>query len=174
MSDVSKRRDVLERATLIAGARFAKELDDVLSQEIQHRQTRSGFGAPESDPASPFNRFRNRNPKLDYFVEEAFSSCYFVIASAYDYAALSKGNRVLLWRTKMTVKSLGISMTESLPSLIVSAGPYLGGEMSEVATLTKRITREGRVQVGTPTVVGSNPEPAPTPPSPKAAPVATP
>jgi hypothetical protein len=166
MADVSKRRDVLERASLIAGAKFAKELSDAIEKEIQYRQTGAGFGPPEDDPASPFNIFRNRNEKLIYFVEESFSSCYFVIASAYDYAAMGKGNRLLLWRTKMTVNSLGISMTESLPALIVSAGPYLGREMSEAATMTRRISREGHVEIGTPVVVPDSATPSATEPSP--------
>ncbi len=156
MADVAKRRDVLERASLVAGAKFAKEFGDAIEQEIQYRQSHAGFGPPEEDPASPFNLFRNRNEKLVYFVEESFSSCYFVIASAYDYAAMGRGQRVLLWRTKMTVNSLGISMTESLPSLIVSAGPYLGREMNEAAVMTRRISREGHVEIGTPTVVDDN------------------
>jgi hypothetical protein len=151
LADTEKRRDVIERAALVAGAKFAKEVD--------YRQMGSGIGPPEEDPASPFNRFRNNNEKLMYFVEESFSSCYFVIASAYDYAAMSKGNKLLLWRTKMTVNSLGISMTESLPSLIVSAGPYLGREMSEAAIISKQISREGHVRIGTPTVVDDSAKP---------------
>ena len=153
LADAEKRRDVIERAALVAGAKFARELAEAIAKEVDYRLARSGVGAPEEDPASPFNRFRNDNEKLMYFVQESFSSCYFVIASAYDYTAMSKGNRLLLWRTKMTVNSLGISMTESLPSLIVSAGPYLGREMGEAAIISKQISREGHVRIGTPTVV---------------------
>lgn len=167
LSDVVKRRDVLERATLIAGAKFASELGDAISREITYRIGGGGGGAPpEDDPNSPFNRFRNKNDKLLAFVEDSFSSCYFVIASAYDYAAMAKGNRILLWRTKMTVNSSGVSMTESLPTLIATAGPYLGREMSEAESISKRISREGHVQIGTATVVDDSVKPAPQPSAP--------
>jgi len=36
------------------------------------------------------------------------ASSFFVVASAYDYDALAKGQRRLLWRTKMTVNALGV------------------------------------------------------------------
>lgn len=158
MQDVTMRRDVIERAALIGGAKFAQELNEAIEREIDYRQTRTIPGPPETDPSSPLNLFRKKNRKLEYFVEESFSSCYFVIASAYDYTAAGKGERVLLWRTKMTVNSLGISMTESLPALVLSSGPYLGRPMTEAATLSKRIVRDGRVEVGTPTVVEEKPE----------------
>lgn len=177
LASPEKQREVIERATLIAGTKFAQDLGKVLTREIDYRKSRAGYGPAESDLGSPFNVFRNRNPKLVHFVEESFSSCYFVIASGYDYAEVSRGNRVLLWRTKMTVNSLGISMVESLPALIASAGPYLGRDMSEPATLSHRISREGRVHIGTATVVEdtvSVPPKAPpakdAPPAAKAAP----
>jgi hypothetical protein len=121
---------------------------------------------PDQDINSPFNLFVNANSKLFDLVEESFSSCYFVIASAYDYPAMRKGNRLLLWRTKMTVNSLGVSMTETLFPLITNAGPYFGRAMSEAATITKRISREGRVEIGTPVVVPDSAPPEPAGPAP--------
>jgi len=53
----------------------------------------------------------------------------------------------------MTVNALGVNMLETVPSLISSAGPYFGREMADPVVLTKRISREGKVEVGTPTVV---------------------
>ena len=159
LSDQSARTDVIERAELIGGAKFAQELKAVLDEEAAYQKSRSGLMSPSVGLASPFNRFVNANDNLMRLVEESFSSCYFVIASAYDCAAMAKGERVLLWRTKMTVNSSGISMTESLPSLIASAGPYFGREMPEPVTLTRRMVREGRVEVGTPTVIDDNSTP---------------
>ena len=162
LSDLEKRRDVLERAALVAGAKFAKQLGDAIAKEVDYRQAGSGVASAQDDPNSPFNRFRNNNDKLIYLVEESFSSCYFVIASAYDYAAMTKGENRLLWRTKMTVNSIGVSMKETLPSLIVAAGPYLGREMSEAAVIAKKISRAGYIHIGTATVVDDTVKPEPT------------
>lgn len=48
----------------------------------------------------------------------------------------------------MTVGAAGVTQTDSLPTLIRSAAPYLGREMTEPATLTPRTLREGRVDLG--------------------------
>jgi len=160
LADRTARADVIERAQLIGGTKFAQELGAVLDEEAAYDRSHSGLTTIFAR-ASPFNRFVNANDDRMRLVEESFSSCYFVTASAYDLAAMKKGARVLLWRTKMTVNSIGISMTESLPPLIASAGPYFGREMPETVTITRRMLREGRVEIGTPTVLedGSTPPP---------------
>lgn len=165
LADQSARTNVIERAELIGGTKFGEELSAVLNKEAAYEKSRSGLMQPSVGMASPFNRFVSANDNLMSLVEESFSSCYFVIASAYDCAAMAKGERVLLWRTKMTVNSSGISMTESLPSLIASAGPYFGREMTETVTITRRMLREGRVEIGTPTVIDDNPAPPPKAPA---------
>jgi hypothetical protein len=53
----------------------------------------------------------------------------------------------------MTVAAQGVSQDQTLPTLITSAAPFFGKEMSEPAILTKRAVREGQVEIGTATVV---------------------
>ena len=154
MANPQEQTDVLQRAELIGGQKFAHELNAIFDQEALFE-----LSNPGDDPSSPFNRFVNANDNLMRLVEESFSSCYFVIASAYDCAAMAKGERVLLWRTKMTVNSTGISMAQSLSPLIASAGPYFGRDMTEAVTITRRALREGRVEIGTPTVINDNSPP---------------
>jgi hypothetical protein len=165
-----QRADVLQRAELIGGTKFARQLSSVLDQEANYEQSYAGLTPVAEDMSSPFNRFRNANEHLMGLIEESFSSCYFVVASAYDYPAMAQGKRVLLWRTKMTVNSSGISMTESLAPLIVTAGPYFGRDMTDSVTVTRTISREGRVEIGTPIVVEDHPGDAPAPNSPPASP----
>jgi len=69
---------------------------------------------------------------------------------------MTRHQRLLLWRTKMTVDASGVNMTETLPPLIASAAPFLGRDMSETMVVTKTIPREGHVEIGTPTVVDDN------------------
>lgn len=67
---------------------------------------------------------------------------------------MAAGNRrVLLWRTRMTVATDGVSQLQSLPVLIATAAPYFGREMDEPAVLTPRTIREGRVEIGESVVV---------------------
>ena len=159
LSDPSARANVIERAELIGGTKFAQELGAVLNAEAAYEKSRADLMSPMVAMASPFNRFVNANDSLMELVEESFNSCYFVIASAYDFAAMTKGQRVLYWRTKMTVNSIGISMTQSLTPLIASAGPYFGRDMTEAATITRRVVREGKVEVGTPQVLDDDSTP---------------
>jgi hypothetical protein len=155
------RRALVERARLLGGAEFLKAVLLAMEQ-VDQKARLSRSATPEGGDfmgtvgdmmRDPFDELRGRGGEMERLVDELFSSSYFVIASAYDYAAVSKGQRVLLWRTKMTVNSLGVNMAESIPPLIASASPYLGKETKEPVVVTKRISREGRVDVGTPVVV---------------------
>jgi len=166
MANPPDRTDVLQRAELIGGEKFAHDLNDTFEKEATYEQTYMGLGPVGDDQGSPFNRFMRANENLMNLVEDSFSSCYFVVASAFDYSAMKQGKKVLLWRTKMTVNSIGISMPESLPPLLAAAGPYFGKDMTDAVTITQRISREGHVKVGTPTVVDDNGAPVPNPPPP--------
>jgi hypothetical protein len=160
--EIELRKALLDRAMLLGGAKFRREVSDAMAQVDQKAAMQRSFAAPEGGDfmgsvgdmlPDPFEQLRNRSAESERLVEELFSSSYFVVASAYDYAAIAKGQRVLLWRTKMTVNSLGVNMAESVPPLIASAAAYLGRETKEPVVVTKRIQREGRVEVGTPVIV---------------------
>ena len=53
----------------------------------------------------------------------------------------------------MTLNADGLAMSESLMPLITNAGPYFGREMRSAVVISKRIDREGSVEIGEPTVV---------------------
>ena len=169
MADPGIAADLDERAGLIGGAAFAVELRKKLVEETENMvfnaQARGMTHLPVfpefASPLSLYLQSAKNSELARELVEDAFHSCYFVVASAYDYAAMAHGQRRLLWRTKMTVDADGVNMKESLAPLIVSAGPYFGRDMKEVTVLSKRISREGTVTIGTPTVVEDN-APAPT------------
>ncbi|MEO6569316.1 MAG: hypothetical protein ABIO94_11190 [Opitutaceae bacterium] len=145
-------KDVIARATLMAGSKFATELKMALDDEVRNTKT----GGPVSpDLGSPFQVFANAGKNrafMEHFAEVAFHTCYFTNASAYDYDSVERGEKKLLWRTKMTVEAGGVSLEEILNPLIVNAGPYLGKE-TDAVILKKPISRDGKVQVGTPTVI---------------------
>jgi len=158
LSHKMEHDEILRRAGLIGGEKFARDLAKVLAEEEVNRSASEALrslGFVSIDAASPLRRFMNANENLMMLVEDTFSGCYFVIASAYENTALKKGQRVLLWRTKMTVNSSGINMTESLPTLVQAAGPYLGKEMADAVTLTRRI-QGNNVEIGEMRVIETN------------------
>lgn len=168
--EIVLRRALIDRALLLGGAKFAKEIADAMQDLDSNAQVEAGVAAVMSPDFAgggpmtqdPFDRLRQRSPEMDRLIDELFSSSFFVVASAYDYDALAKGQRRLLWRTKMTVNSLGVNMVESIPPLIASAAPYLGKETPDPVVVTKRINRGGDVEIGTAVVV---PDPPAAPPA---------
>lgn len=171
--------DLLERAALVAGPKFAAEFKQALAKEVDNINLNvalPGAMAPVSpDARSPYQMFVSKNPMVAYLVETAFHTVYFVVASAYDYPAMLKGEKRLMWRTKMTVDAQGVALKESLLPMIASAAPYLGKDMSEVNVVSQRISRQGKVEIGEATVVEADvrrptPAPAPASPPPKSGP----
>lgn len=156
--------NLLERAALVGGEKFRQEFAALMAEAVTQeeaatsistrQQTIDGVtvepvvGADQLEMINPVTRFRQRSPKNDFLFEQATGSVYYVVISAYDYAAFTRKQRVLLWRTRMTVSAAGVSQTDSLPTLIRSAAPYLGRDMTEPATLTPRTLPEGNVKLG--------------------------
>jgi hypothetical protein len=168
------RRNLLDRAALVGGAKFAKELLALL-QETDAFATAANVqlapgGAPPIPPgalafANPVNLFKLRSTKNELLLNQIAGDVYYVVASAYDYQSVVANQKVLLWRTRMTVSARGVSQEQSLPALLLSAGPFFGREMKEPEIISKRAVREGNVEMGTPTVVGPSPAPPPSVPA---------
>ena len=79
---------------------------------------------------------------------------FYVMVSAYDFEAYNqKHKKVLLWVTKMSLPAADVTMAEVLPALIKVGGPLFGRETIGPKVVDVPNVREGRVEVGTPTVV---------------------
>jgi len=182
-------RELIERARLVGGDRFATELVAAISAESQARRATPtprvdptgsvatqpnvagsvGFGLTEV--FSPLERFRHRDDRTRHFMEDIGGSIHFVVASAYDAASVAAGRRVLLWRTKMTVRATGLSLADALPPLIATAGPFYGRDMARAESLRRRLSQAGTVELGPLEVQGyDEPRPPPDQPSPPATP----
>ena len=93
---------------------------------------------------------------------------YFVIVSAYDFAAAKEKKKVLLWQAKMSTPSNRVSLAEVIPSMITAGGPRFGRETKLPESVTAALAKEGKVEVGTPVVVPDSPDKAkPTEPAKK-------
>lgn len=148
-------RELLERAKLVGGEKFTQELIQALNEEATRRRSGASFGM-----MNPMEQFRNRNAKTMAMLEDIGGSIYFVVASAYDAASIATNKRVLLWRTKMATRASGVNLLESMPSLIVTAGPYFGKEMAESESVRRRLNRGGSVELAPLELLGFDDDPA--------------
>jgi hypothetical protein len=143
--------NLLDRAALVGGNRFANELRVALNREVSASDATSdaAFGAqmPGMRPVSPadlfvsispLERFRKRDQKTEDLMNQISSDCYYVIISAFDYASVGQGKSQLLWRTKLTTTAPGTSLADAVPSLIASGAGYLGRSMNEAELFSCR------------------------------------
>jgi hypothetical protein len=84
-----------------------------------------------------------------YTVDFAVNERYFVVVSAYDFAALNHGEARLLWRTKMSTRAAGVAMVDALPALLSGGGPYFGRNLDDPQNLHAPLfpTRSGSAGV---------------------------
>jgi hypothetical protein len=71
---------------------------------------------------------------------------YFIIVSAYDFAASLKGEQKLLWRARMSTERQGVWMDDVLSALVVAGAPKFGRKTGPELT-TVPISR-GTVKLG--------------------------
>ena len=120
------RQDIVERAVLVGGrpyaARFVREFM---------------YGGIDNSVSG----------KNEYLRAQTVEDLYFVVVSAYAMSDLARGEPRLLWRTTMTVNTIGVSMRESLPPLIFTAGDYFGRATTEPVAL-RRTIRRGTIRLG--------------------------
>jgi hypothetical protein len=117
----------LERATLVGGKKYAAQI----AYQME-------WGSSPAD---------NTTVK-EYLRYQAADDLYFVVASAYDYGSAARNEKKLLWRTTMTVNSVGVNMMESITPLIATGAPFFGRETKEPEIAARRISRDGRVEIG--------------------------
>jgi hypothetical protein len=113
------RRQRFERAKLVGGDVFARQMDEALS----------------------LSNLFPRSTVQEYLDYQAEHDLYFAVISAYDYAALARGERKLVWRANLTVNAQGVNLAESLPPLVLSAGPVLGRDTAEPLIVSRRVFR---------------------------------
>ena len=155
-------QNVLDRAALAGGDKFATELKSALALRVANTMTAPAptDGMSAANALAEMNRamdpvklFVEKSTKNEFLVSQAADDCYYVVASAYDYDSVARNHRQLLWRTRMTLNARAISQAQSLPTLIAVAAPYFGREMAEAEVLLKRSVDTGHVEIGEPKVI---------------------
>jgi hypothetical protein len=98
---------------------------------------------------------------------------YYLIVSAYDFAASLKGEQVLLWRARMSSPRQGVWMDDVVPALVTGGALIFGRDLDRPQFVLKRI-RDARVEIGTETVVEEGAAEPASPTKPSDAPTAPP
>jgi hypothetical protein len=135
--------NVLDRAALVGGRKFTADLTAALKEDelsVAATSTRPwGAQLPGMRPTrasilsqgfSPMESFRRRDLLTRRLLEQISNDCYYVVVSALDYSALAKGERRLLWRTKLSATAQGASLARTIPALIKAGTGRFGRDMS--------------------------------------------
>jgi len=80
---------------------------------------------------------------------------YFIVVSAYDFAASMKGEQKLLWRTRMSTSRQGVWMKDVVSALVTTGAP-LFGRQSEAPAWKEYPVRDGRVEMDDLKVIDSD------------------
>jgi hypothetical protein len=92
--------------------------------------------------------YMEREPVMQGAKEDRF----FVIVSAYDFAAAQQKKKVLLWRAKMSTPSAHVTFGEVVAGLIKSGAPHFGRETERPVWVSAPLDNQGRVELGELTV----------------------
>lgn len=143
-------RNLYQRAHLVGGEKFAETWRRAREDDDLRRDAMALVHGVSSDEY----KLQLKSETMRKLLAQAREDVYFVVVTAYDAAALARQEHVVLWRTKMTVSTQGMAMRESIAPLISASVPYLGRETLEARPVTRRIYRDGRVELGPLEVLG--------------------
>ena len=138
VNDIATRQNFLLRARLVGGDKFSDAVANVLLQQDQFLRTGSGVAAMQ-----PLELFESSDPTVRLLVEQTKGDRYYVVASVYGAGRLTHGQPKLLWRTKMTASSEGVTMAETFPALVNGARSFFGRDMSHAVILPELLPRNG-------------------------------
>lgn len=109
---------------------------------------KSGF---QDDMAMMGPIFRDADQEL---IDDLSTEDLYVAAiSAYDFAAATRKEKVLLWTTKISCPSRGLAMNETLPVMFALAGPHIGRETDKPISIKAADKLKPEVKIGDPSVV---------------------
>jgi hypothetical protein len=112
------------RIYLVASTRKAATLENFLL---------SRKSAPIANAWAPVPGFLTAD--IEDVLNRAQDDLYFVIVSAYDLAAIGRREPTLLWRVKLSARSVAGDMNTVLPALIRTGGPFFGRNLPDARTL---------------------------------------
>lgn len=159
---------MVKRAAFVGGQRFAEELKEAARRQIDANEIHGNIErslAGHAEDANvmnvsntlnmvnfaafhPWNLFKEKSRRNEWLVDQVAEPLYYVVVSAYDAQSVARNNRILLWRTYMTVELGALAMRDCIPSLVAQGSRYLGRDMQESATLTRKAYSNVETRIG--------------------------
>jgi len=152
--------NLLNRAALIGGTEFAQKLAEAIKENQLLKLSQSDW----HPLLNPLRRFRDSSPTNRILYDRLQCELYFVVATAFDFESVARKQPVRLWRSKLTVDSASVNMSDTLPSLIIAGASYLGRDTPQAVALRKR-PMQGRVDLGPLNILEDSVELSPPPPA---------
>ncbi len=94
-----------------------------------------------------------RSASADAIYDMSSEDLYVAAIAAYDYHALTQKKKVLLWTTRMSCPSRGLQMDQTLPTMLVIAGPNIGRDTVKPVWANATDKFKPDVQIGDPKLV---------------------
>ncbi len=142
---------------------YSANPDDTEGRQINRRQLMRFMGAYKlgmisKEPNSLMDDtmmqgvlFRDVDQDLIY--DLASEDLYVIALAAYDFDAATRKEKVLLWTSKISCPSRGLSLPESLPVMLALAGPHIGRETMKPVAIRASDKFKPDVKIGDPTLV---------------------
>ena len=137
--------DILSRAKLIGGQKFADEFAQAVRDQREWSGSLRGNG--------PLRDFEQRDDLTETLVYAIFEECYYLLVTALETDALARNERKVLWTTKISTIARGVSFQSTLPIMINNASYFFGRETNGPELLRKRAYKRADVTIGDATVV---------------------
>ena len=137
--------DILSRAKLIGGQKFADEFAQAVREQRDTSGSLRGNG--------PLRDFEQRDDLTETLVYAIFEECYYLLVTALDLEALRQNERRILWTTKISTIARGVSFQSTLPIMIDNASYFFGRETNGPEIVRKRAYKNASVTIGEASVV---------------------
>jgi hypothetical protein len=139
-TDINTDTNLLSRAKTIGGQKFAVEFAAALAGQVTWQ---AGRGNTASETNSPLRRFAGRDPAIRMLVHAILDDCHYMLVYSFDAEALKRGERRILWTTRISTTPRGDSLEAALPGMIDLAAHFFGRETPPKIVRKKEPKTEG-------------------------------
>lgn len=136
--------NLLSRAKVVGGKKFADEFASAIADQMEWTRNLRARG--------PLREFAERDELTGSLVDQVFEDCYYLLVTALDAEALYRGEKKVLWTTKISTVSRGINFMSTLPNMVELGAYYFGRETEIPDILRKRLMKKATVEIGEATV----------------------
>lgn len=137
----------------VAGAMIVQDLFNKARDEANVRNAKLLGYMQEINAANGVQRFAGGGDKYNDLIGDIEESRYYVVISAYEFKSTVREKKPKLqWVTRVSIRTPGNSFEERMTTMVSNASRYFGRESGR---LVRQYEREGTVDIGEATVVGT-------------------